>query len=308
LCAEIRASDLPPTLQPAAIFRAAPARDRRLSALVTLNVYVGLVLLAWIWVRPAGPGAIREAPRQTMTLVFEEPSAPAPLSLTPLIQGGASPSEVGVSALTLAPDPAVPDLIMPMEDHSRDLPEPPQPAPVPTAPNPGAPAGVGHGIGVGGGDERGIAKGSGRAMFRAVPGLNPEMNLQDLEVIHEEIPSYPVLAEWGRIQGDVVVRVTINEHGVPIRTELQEGPEALQSETMRAVKRWRFGRGIFRGKKVDATFDMTFRYILRESPKATSPAPGPPRSGSGTRLRPDHPRVAPPRPGGTSATRPGSGG
>ena len=60
-----------------------------------------------------------------------------------------------------------------------------------------------------------------------------------------------------------MVRVTINEKGIPIRTELLEGPPALQSETMRAVKLWRFGRGIFRGRKVDAIFDMTFRFVLR---------------------------------------------
>jgi hypothetical protein len=32
---------------------------------------------------------------------------------------------------------------------------------------------------------------------------------------------------------------------------------------MRAVKLWRFGKGIFRGRKVNATFDMTFRFILK---------------------------------------------
>ncbi|MFZ1377581.1 MAG: energy transducer TonB [Geothrix sp.] len=255
--------DLPPTLQPAAIFRAAPPRPRRLSALVTLNVYAGLLLLAWPWIRPAGAGPLHQVPRQTMTLLFEEPSAPAPLSLAPSIQGGASSPEQAVRALTLIPDPNLSDLIVPMEDRSRDLPEPPQAAPMPAEPSPAIPDGVGHGTGLGRGDGRGIAKGSGRAMFRAVPGLNPELDLRDLEVIHEEIPSYPLLAEWGRIQGDVVVRVTINEKGIPIRTELQEGPDALQAETMRAVKRWRFGRGIFRGRKVDATFDMTFRFILR---------------------------------------------
>jgi protein TonB len=93
--------------------------------------------------------------------------------------------------------------------------------------------------------------------------MNPGLDLKDLEVIHEEIPIYPVMAEWGHIQGDVVVRVTINEKGVPIRTELLEGPPALRAETLRAVKLWRFGRGMFRGRKVNATFDMTFRYILR---------------------------------------------
>lgn len=276
--------DLPPTLLPAAIFRAAPPRDRRLSALVTLNVYAGLLLMGWLWLRPgAGTDPLREVPRQTMTLLFEEPSAPAPLSLAPSIQGGAASPEQAVGTFASTPAPSVSELILPMSQVSEDLPEPAETRLAPVVPAPGGQAGPGHGSGSGGGDGKGFSKGSGRAMFRAVPGLSPGLDLNDLEVLHEEIPSYPILAEWGRIQGDVVVRVTINEKGLPIRTELQEGPEALQAETMRAVKRWRFGRGIFRGQKVDATFDMTFRYILRERSKATSPAPAPPRSGSGTR-------------------------
>ena len=96
-------------------------------------------------------------------------------------------------------------------------------------------------------------------MFKGVPGLDPGLDLNDLEVI----PHSPLLAEWGHIQCDVVVRVTINEKGFPIRTELLAGPAALQSETMRVVKLWRFGKGIFRGQKLEATFDMTFRFILR---------------------------------------------
>jgi TonB family protein len=100
-------------------------------------------------------------------------------------------------------------------------------------------------------------------MFRSVPGKNPGLDLKDLDVVHEEIPTYPMMAEWAHIQGDVVVRVTINEHGVPIHLELMEGHPALQGETMRAAKCWRFGKGIFRERKVEATFDMVFRYILR---------------------------------------------
>lgn len=281
---EIRLWDLPPTLQPAAIFQAAPPRDRRLSALVTLNVYAGLLLMGWLWLRPgAGTGLVREVPRQTMTLLFEEALAPAPLSLAPAIQGGAASPDQAVNAVTSAPAPSDSELILPMSQVPPDLAVPAEPHLAPVVPAPGAQAGSGHGTGPGRGEGRSFTKGSGRAMFRAVPGLSPGLDLNDLEVLHEEIPSYPILAEWGRIQGDVVVRVTINEKGVPIRTELQEGPEALQAETMRAVKRWRFGRGIFRGLKVDATFDMTFRYILRERSKATSSVQGQPRSGSNTR-------------------------
>lgn len=93
--------------------------------------------------------------------------------------------------------------------------------------------------------------------------MNPTLDLSELEVIHEEIPHYPLLAEWGHVQGDVVVRVTIDHHGVPIQTTLLEGPPQLREETMRAVKLWRFGKGMFRGRPVEATFDITFRFILR---------------------------------------------
>ncbi len=128
---------------------------------------------------------------------------------------------------------------------------------------PAAVGGTGLPSGQGPGNGQGAPKGSGWGIIRGVPGMNQGLNLNDLEAVHEEIPVYPMLAEWGHIQGDVVVRVTINEKGVPIRTELLEGPPMLRAETLRAVKRWRFGTGIFRGRKVNAVFDMTFRYTLR---------------------------------------------
>jgi hypothetical protein len=82
------------------------------------------------------------------------------------------------------------------------------------------------GTGLASGDSHGhgTGRGTGQGMIRGVPGMNPGLDLNDLEVIHEEIPEYPTLAAWGNIQGDVVVRVTIDERGVPIRTELLEGP------------------------------------------------------------------------------------
>ncbi|HLP31755.1 MAG TPA: energy transducer TonB [Geothrix sp.] len=204
----------------------------------------------------------------TIPIILEE--APTPATMAPVTR---SPGDTGIakapegtgtidaSLLRLEP-------VLPMAPRTTNIEEWPDPLDHPTKAAvdvrlPVAVGGTGLAHGTGQGHGSGAGQGSGRAMIRGVPGMNPELNLADLEVIHEEIPQYPVLAEWGRIQGDVVVRVTINEKGVPIKTELQEGPPALRAETMRAVKLWRFGRGIFRGRKVEATFDMTFRYILR---------------------------------------------
>lgn len=261
--------ELPPTLQPGAIFHAAPARRRGLSLLLSLQVYGLLLAGGWVWMH-RGPGAAPATMtfhERSMAIVLDESASDPPPGLMTAVQGRATildsvPASAAVEQEWVPPDPLVPMALVPRE--SRDFPAtapPPQPGAVAGAAGPAG--GAGHGSSAGPGSGRGLGKGSGRVMFKGVPGLDPGLDLNDLEVIHEEIPHYPMLAEWGHIQGDVVVRVTINEKGIPIRTELLEGPPALQSETMRAVKLWRFGRGIFRGKKLEATFDMTFRYILR---------------------------------------------
>ena len=259
---------LPPTLQPGAIFQAAPPRARGLSLLLTSHIYTLLVLVGvlWGWTSNA-PRAL--APRQTVSMTFQDMPDPADKAPIATVSGDQRSVDSPEGTGTIDPSLLVLEPVLPMEARSEEAREMPvmmlHPAsPVADTHLPQATGGTGlpHGDGHAGG--RGLGKGgSGRAMIRGVPGMNPELNMNDLEIIHEEIPQYPILAEWGGIQGDVVIRVTINEKGVPIRTELLEGPPPLRSETMRAVKLWRFGKGIFRGKSLNATFDMTFRYILR---------------------------------------------
>lgn len=259
---------LPPTLQPGAIFHAAPPQERGLPLLLAGLIYLlmGLSGMLWIWKTRLVQRVL--APTRTVTLAFEElPDQPqAPLAT---ITGGPRSPDSPEGSGTIDPRLLVLEPVLPMEARSEEVRDMPDltPRPMATAAEAHLPQVVGgtglpHGEGHSG--SHGIGKGgSGRAMIRGVPGMNQDLNLNDLEIIHEEIPHYPLIAEWAQIQGDVVVRVTINEKGVPIRTELLEGPAQLQAETMRAVKLWRFGKGIFRGKSLNATFDMTFRYILR---------------------------------------------
>jgi TonB family protein len=259
---------LPPTLQPGAIFHAAPPRERGLPLLLAGLIYLVMGLSGLLWVWKTGLVQHALAPRQTVTLAFMDWPDPPQAPLATITSGPRSDDSPEGSG-TIDPRLLVLEPVLPMEARSEEVRDLPDLTPRPLAvaaeahlPRAVGGAGLPHGDGHTG--HRGLGKGgSGRAMIRGVPGLNQDLNLDDLEIIHEEIPHYPLLAEWAQVQGDVVVRVTINEKGVPIRTELLEGPAQLQAETMRAVKLWRFGKGIFRGKSLDATFDMTFRYILR---------------------------------------------
>jgi TonB family protein len=216
---------------------------------------------AWFTRRQA---AHRKVPFPTLTLTLQDLLEPGPQPPMATMVG----QEPAAATISLDPERVVLDPILPVEALPREQPDlsapliPPTPPPV-DAHLPAASRGAGSGATPGLAAGHGFTQGSGRTRFRGVPGMTPDLDLKDLEVIHEEIPTYPWMAELAHVQGDVVVRVTLNEQGVPIHTELIEGPPALQAETMRAVKHWRFGKGIFRGKKVEATFDMVFRYILR---------------------------------------------
>lgn len=264
------AAELPPTLRPGAIFQAAPPRRPALSILITVLVYglIGLSVQAWVRYRGAVARSAFPIPPQAVTLTLEESPDPPP-SIPHLALQGPAPAETTAEGAG-TPDPRLlaMDPILPMDAIPRDVEEIPTTLPRETrvVADPSLPVAVGgNGLaaGQGHGGGHGSGRGAGVGMIRGVPGMNPGLDLNDLEVIHEEIPDYPTLAAWSNIQGDVVVRVTIDEHGVPIRTELLEGPPQLCGVTMRAVKHWRFGKGIFRGKKVNAVFDMTFRFILR---------------------------------------------
>lgn len=265
------AEELPPTLRPGAIFQAAPPRKPGLSILITLNVYAAMVLaaLAWGRLRQAEAEAQRRIEtREEVTLVFEPDAAPPSLAPGSPRPDGSPARTAPDGTGTLDPAQVTLDPARLQGFQAEDVQE--VPTTLPREPQafadvslPVAVGGNGVAAGSGSGSGHGIRLGAGGTMFRAVPGLSQDLNLADLDVIHEEIPDYPLLAALSNIQGDVVVRVTINEHGVPIRTELLEGPPQLCPVTMRAVKHWRFGKGIFRGRKVNATFDMTFRFILR---------------------------------------------
>ena len=98
-------------------------------------------------------------------------------------------------------------------------------------------------------------------MFRSVPG---GLALQVENVIrqHQEKPIYPKLAKKVLLEGDVVVRYTIDEKGVPIGVQIISGHELFREETLRAAKLWLFEPVKYEGKPVQATFELVFRYMI----------------------------------------------
>ncbi len=85
-------------------------------------------------------------------------------------------------------------------------------------------------------------------------------------------PVYPALARQARIQGDVVVRLTIDEGGVPTDIRLVSGHPLLSPTALDAVKQWRFRPYQMDEKAVEADTQITVRFRLGPTEEQRSEA------------------------------------
>lgn len=76
-------------------------------------------------------------------------------------------------------------------------------------------------------------------------------------------PKYPAEAKEQKIQGTVVVAITIDEQGVPQFVEALEGPAELRPTAIDYAKAWRFEPAKVNGKPVKARFKLTMPFELR---------------------------------------------
>lgn len=130
---------------------------------------------------------------------------------------------------------------------------------------PGQGSGIGGGLGseMGNGLGRGLAHGRGTTWIHSIHGderLDYAVSFLDLK---DYIPPvYPEGARAERVQGDVVISVTIDAAGKPLRWSVVEGHPLLVKATMKVFPKWRFVSPVHNGEKVGATFDVRLRFTL----------------------------------------------
>lgn len=83
----------------------------------------------------------------------------------------------------------------------------------------------------------------------------------DQNKIHDEKPRYPGAARQANIQGDVVIRVTINKLGRVENLNAVSGHPLLREEALEAVKEWRYKPFLLNGEpvEVDSLVTVPFR-------------------------------------------------
>jgi TonB family protein len=76
-------------------------------------------------------------------------------------------------------------------------------------------------------------------------------------------PGYPLAAKQGRVQGTVVVKVTVDEIGKVVEAEPLCGPSGLHGASVQAAKGWRFTPTLVNGVPVKVTGTITFNFVLQ---------------------------------------------
>jgi protein TonB len=84
-----------------------------------------------------------------------------------------------------------------------------------------------------------------------------------LAILHQVDPVYPELARRARIQGPVVLLMTVDEHGQPIQVQVLDGHPAFHEAAKQAARQWRFEPAQMNGRPVMAAFRLTLKFTLR---------------------------------------------
>lgn len=244
---------LPPTLQPMAIALAAPRTDKRMALLGSAVAYVLLPAAALLLGKVAPVYAPTPGTRPDTVILLDPPTASGPIAApaTPALPH--VPTGLAAEPLTeLRPaDPmADPAPLGELLNHGPQAPSGPEAGP-------GGPGG-GPGGGAGPATLPTGLQGSGGS----VPAVF-QVSADAVRILHQEVPVYPAVARAVKQQGDVVVRMVIDTHGVPTSVQVEQGPSLLRAAAEQSARRWRFSPALVNGQPVPASFLLTLKFRLQ---------------------------------------------
>ncbi|MFN7957055.1 MAG: energy transducer TonB [Holophagaceae bacterium] len=238
-------ADLPPTLQPHAITASAPPADHLRTVLLSGLIYFSL-LAAGVALSSLAPPPVLIPPlppAEGPTIVAEPPTYRVVLP-QPALTGGPARGGESVSKAQPAPPSQAPPTEaaagLPTEDHRLDPP-------------------AGNGTGT---TTPGATPQPGTLPAGTGPVIH-DFTATGLAVLRQVDPVYPGFARQARIQGPVVLMMTVDEQGRPIQVQVLEGHVVFHEAARQAALQWRFEPARLNGQPVAAAFRLTLKFSLR---------------------------------------------
>ncbi len=87
-------------------------------------------------------------------------------------------------------------------------------------------------------------------------------SVQSSKLIHRVEPTYPELAKKARIQGIVLLQVTVDETGSVADIKIIRGHPLLNEGALKAVRQWVYSPTLLNGEPVPVIATVTVNFIL----------------------------------------------
>jgi TonB family protein len=107
---------------------------------------------------------------------------------------------------------------------------------------------------------------SSAAAVPAAPELQPEGPVKVGGIVKEPrllsrvLPDYPLVAKQAGIQGDVVVKTTIDAKGNPVNLQVVSGPAMLRGPALAALRRWKYEPSTLNGQPIAVQMLVTIKF------------------------------------------------
>lgn len=82
--------------------------------------------------------------------------------------------------------------------------------------------------------------------------------------ISSAMPAYPPVARAAKVEGDVVIRTTIDERGRVSHMDVVSGPMALRQAAQDALRQWRYQPSLLNGQPISVQMEVTIRFRLSQ--------------------------------------------
>ena len=85
-------------------------------------------------------------------------------------------------------------------------------------------------------------------------------NVKEPRLVSRAMPEYPLIAKESGIQGDVVMKTTIDAKGNVVNVQVVSGPQMLRGPAMAALRRWRYEPSTLNGQPIAVQMLVTIKF------------------------------------------------
>ncbi|MGA8024831.1 MAG: TonB family protein, partial [Candidatus Acidiferrales bacterium] len=109
---------------------------------------------------------------------------------------------------------------------------------------------------------------SSKVPVLAAPEVRPEGdgpvrvggNVKEPRLLSRVMPEYPLVAKEAGIQGDVVIRTTIDAKGNVVNEQIVSGPQMLRGPALAALRRWKYEPSTLNGQPIAVQMLVTIKF------------------------------------------------